>query len=135
MTTGQFAQSWRNSSFRFVEKNFAEAEQKCPEALGIYSELLEVLLVYLSGLEGLPSKKLRLVDNELIKRLELSSVVIQSLPAIEHSLVSSSYATLAALLKQETDALTRLQEYQTGKARDGKTPTRGITARPLKGFF
>jgi hypothetical protein len=135
VANGRFSQNWRNSAFRFVEKNHAEAEQKCSQALGIYEEILEVLFVYLSGLENLPPQKLRLVDEELTKRLELSSVVIQSLPAIEYSLFSSSYATLAALLKQETDALTRLQEYQVGKAKDGKTPNTGIHGTPAQRFF
>lgn len=122
MSNGKSSQSWRGSASRLAAKNHAEAEDKCAEALGIYSELLDILLLYLSGLENLPPTKLRFVDEEMTKRLELSSVLIQSLPAIEHSLFSSSYASLAALLKQETDALTRLQEYHVGKAKDGKTP-------------
>ncbi|MBT8414655.1 MAG: hypothetical protein KJO30_10035 [Boseongicola sp.] len=126
---------WRESVKGYAAFNFAEAQAKCTEALSIYDELLDVLLDYISGLEALPSEKRQIPDEVLTKRLELSSVLIQSISAIETSLLSSSYATLAALLKQETDGLTRLQEYQVGKAKDGKTPNTVNHGTQAQRFF
>lgn len=135
MTDRLHTLKWREWAQAIEKQNLAEATDTCAEALGIYGELLEVLLEYLSGLQSVSPKKLKLVEPQLTKRLELCSVVIQALPTLELSLFNASYATLAALLKQETDAVTRLHEYKVGRAKNGRTPNTGNHGTPAQKYF
>lgn len=135
MASQEFAYKWRQSSGAYAAQNLDKARSYCSEALALYEELTDILQSYLADLQNAPKEKLRFVDPEITRRVELTAAILQGLPTIEDALLSSSYGSLAALLKQETDGLTRLEEYRLQRHKDGKTPNVKNHGTPAQTFF
>lgn len=93
--------------------------EKNQDIMNAYMSALNAVISYQARIQG---RKYQSQDAVLMGRMGLIAQFIQGIPITETAISEGLYAQAGNLLKQQLETLAALEEYESGKRRDGKTP-------------